>query len=85
MMSIPSRLIKNPDLNIEETGHGNYLIYYESIDTGCEVPGIVLDSFDGCRPYHEVRELLNETYNIELDEEFILSLYHYKILVKNPG
>jgi Fe-S-cluster containining protein len=85
MMGIPATLIKNPAVDFREVGEDNYILFLESIDASLQVPKVLLDSFDGIHTCAEIRELLEQTHNIEIDDEFMLTLYHYEILVKNPS
>ncbi len=82
MTAIPATLIKNPDLTFREAGEDNYTVHLESIDASFQVPKVLLDSFDGGGTNKEVRELLEKTFKVEIDDEFILTLYHYNILVE---
>lgn len=81
MITLPTILIKNPDLDIKTSRKDYYLIHYKSIDITFEIPMVLLDSFDGSCEYQETQKRLNEIHQIEIDNEFILSLYHYKILI----
>jgi Fe-S-cluster containining protein len=79
-VGMPSKLIKNPGMEFPEAG-SNYVVPFKSIDTAVEVPAFVLDSFDGVSPWREVQKYLGDKFNVDIDETFILSLYHYRILI----
>tara|TARA_B100000965_G_scaffold387414_1_gene390717 strand:+ start:378 stop:1439 length:1062 start_codon:yes stop_codon:yes gene_type:complete len=79
MIDIPERLetrlewqprVDSPTQNIN----------FKSIDTNFDMPSKVLKAFDGKRTTTEIIKTLDSEEDIELDPDFVLTLYHYDIL-----
>lgn len=80
MISMPEVLIKNPYKIFDTINDNNYTIILDRIDVNLELPKDIIDVFDGKRQNNENVELLAKI-NIEIDNDLLLTLYNYHILV----
>tara|TARA_A100000171_G_C2136961_1_gene151067 strand:+ start:1817 stop:2899 length:1083 start_codon:yes stop_codon:yes gene_type:complete len=79
MLSVPDNLSVHEDWK-PKNDEQSKKINYNAIDIQFELPSVVLNSFDGKRSISEAKKILEENYEIEVEDSMILSLYHYGIL-----
>ena len=76
-------LKRNSKLKVHKTEKGNYLVsgYFDKF---IEIPSVlynVVDLFDGYLKTEEVLKLAEEKFEVTLDEQLIVSLYHNRIVL----
>lgn len=82
MLRLPAVLKLNEKRVNKRPTPDTYEVYLDKIDVTFDLPAVVMDSFDGLNPSENIKQHLDENLGIELDDELILSLYKFNVLVE---
>jgi len=83
--TLPPRLLRNPDLQLQDAAPGQKLVNsYSAYDTMVLPDDLLalLDAFTPDKTLDEVRAHLKTHADAELDDDFLIELYQYRLLIE---
>lgn len=83
VVAIPSVLRANKSLTLRASDGTSYQVHIRHADTIIAVPCVVIDSFNGQATIDEVIQLLDDRYDISIERDLILALFHAGVLVRD--
>lgn len=80
---LPEKMEKNKDLEFLKEVKGHYSVLIKNSDQKFHIPTILIDQFDGVKSVANIIKELENAHGIEIDYEYLYTLYSYLILVES--
>ncbi len=79
---IPERLKRNDALPFQKRDDDSYIVLLADSEVSIDLPMVLIDSFDGSKTTSEVRQRLENEFELEIEDELLATLFQQHVLLE---